>query len=227
MNSGFWRHTFYGAVVVFLVIFLYLLLSGKEGLYITLLAAFVCLVAARFDDIVKFKFSKDGLEGEMREVIDEARATVGQLGMLGEQLSKVILWSMQGSGRYGGMSTASQQQMRETVVSTLKKLGVNDARIADVVSVEYPFIDFDYSYFVTRGLGGNLQEEDRQKWNAFFSSEKRKGIGYEASPDELEELLGSLNLLTDDVKERLEDYRHFLKNRTHRRPDVWNNRFET
>ena len=89
---------------------------------------------------------------------------------------------------------------------------MHEAKIADVVAVEYPYIDFDYFHYASRGLGGDLQDEDRKKWDDFFSADKRKGIGYEASPDELGKFLGSIGL-DGDVNERVTDYRRFRQNR--------------
>ncbi|MEP9373540.1 hypothetical protein [Mesorhizobium sp. KR1-2] len=226
MTDARWRNIFYLFSAVFLIIFAYLVISGRDGQVITLVAAFVCLLASRFNDVVKFKLSGSGLEGEMREILQEARATVSQLHFLAEEFSKNILWSMQSHGRWGGTSPENQNNMRGNVISTLRNLGVREEKISEVVSVEYPYIDFDYATYVTRSLGGNLQDEERQKWNDFFSADKRKGIGYEPKPDELEVFLKSVNLLEADTRERLEDYRYFLKHRKHRRPDQWDKRLE-
>ncbi|CAH0339412.1 hypothetical protein [Rhizobium sp. CECT 9324] len=223
MSGKFWRNLFYSIAVILIAVFIYLLLNERHGQFLALLAAFICLVAARFDDLAKFKLSKDGLEGEMREVIDEARATLAQLHLLAEEQSRFMLWSMQSNGRWGGMKIESQDRMRASVVSTLKTLGVTEQKIEDVVSVEYPFIDFDYASYVTRKLGNGLNEDAHKAWNEFFSSERRKGIGFQPSPDELETFLASLDLVSDDVKQRLEDYRYFKKVRKHRRPEEWQN----
>ncbi|MCM2473839.1 hypothetical protein HGO38_10180 [Rhizobium sp. CG5] len=221
MSVRVWRDFFYAGAVVFLAIFVYRLFREADGQFLSLLAACICLVAARFEDIAKFKFSKDGLEGEMRQAIDEAKATVTQLNLLGVELSKAILWSMQAHSRLGGTSIDSQDTMREKVLNTVKTLGASDREIAEIKAIEYPYIDFDYSLFVTRNLSAGLKEEDRRLWNEFYSADLRKGIGFEPSPDELEEFLRTLHLLNDDVAARLEDYRFFKTKRMHRRPQVW------
>ncbi|BCH26113.1 hypothetical protein MesoLjLb_58980 [Mesorhizobium sp. L-8-3] len=133
---------------------------------------------------------------------------------------------MQAQGRLGGTSLENQNEMRNRVIAALKNLGVAKEKILDVVAVEYPYIDFDYSQYVTKPLNRKLQGEDRQKWIEFFSADKRKGIGYEPKPDELEQFLKSANLLDAETKERLEDYRYFLKHREHRRPEQWDKRLE-
>ncbi|TIO74442.1 MAG: hypothetical protein E5X74_18750 [Mesorhizobium sp.] len=226
MSDSAWRNIFYVLCVAFLGLFGYFVLNGKDGQVITLIASFVCLLASRFNDVVKFKFSGSGLEGEMREVLQEARATVSQLHLIAEELSKNILWSMQAHGRMGGTSPESQHEMRNKVIATLEALGVAKERIAHVVAVEYPYIDFDYAHYVTRPLNMKVQDEDRIKWSEFFSSKKRKGIGFEPKPEELEKFLESVNLLDAETTERLEDYKYFLKHRKHRRPNEWDKRFE-
>ena len=220
-----WRNVFYLFCAIFLVIFIYLVTYEKGGQWVTLLAAVISLLASRFDDVVKFKFSKSGVESEMREVLQEARATVSQLHLLAGELSKIILWTMQAQGRWGG-NPKSQNEMRDKVIETLANLGVDKEKISEVVSVEHPYIDFDYAAYVTRPLHREVHGDNLQKWNEFFSPDKRKGIGYEPKPNELEDFLKSVNLFSDDVKERLEDYRYFLKNRKHRRPNEWDKRFE-
>ncbi len=226
MSDAAWRNIFYALCVAFLGLFGYLVLYGKEGQFFTLLASLLSLLASRFNDVIKFKLSGASLEGEMREVLQEARATVSQLHLLAEELSKTILWSIQAHGRWGGTSPKTQNDMRGKVIATLKNLGVGSEKISEVVAVEYPYIDFDYAMYVTRPLNSSLQGEDRQKWNEFFSADKRKGIGYEPKPGELEEFLKSVNLLDAETKERLEDYSYFLKHRKHRRPDQWDKRLE-
>ena len=221
MGGKVWRNVFYGLAVILFVVLIYLILKNLDGQWTTLFGAFICLVAARFDDLAKFKLSKDGLEGEMRQVIDEAKATLEQLHSVAETQSRMILWSMQAHGRWGGFDLKDQQQMRDAVVSNLKALGVSSPKIENVLSVEYPYMDFDYSNYVTRDLGRGLNGEALKAWGEFFSSDVRKGIGYQPSPDELEKFLASVDLLSDEVKERLEDYRHFLKTRKHRRPEEW------
>jgi hypothetical protein len=226
MSVRLWRNLFYFGAVAFLALFAYRLFEEKDGQFLTLLSACICLVAARFEDIVKFKFSKDGLEGEMRQVIDDAKATVAQLNLLGVELSKAILWSMQAQGRFGGTSSDSQDAMREKVLTTLTTLGASEAQIADVKAVEYPYIDFDYAYFVTHRLPTSLNEDGHKLWNEFYSAEKRKGIGFEPSPDELEAFLKKLGPITDETAARLDDYRYFKAHRIHRRPANWKRRLE-
>lgn len=220
--AKFWRHAFYSLAVTLIAIFVYLLLQGRDGQFLALLAAFMCLVAARFDDIAKFKLSKDGLEGEMRQVLDEAKATLEQLHSVAETQSRMILWSMQAHGRWGGFDFDSQTEMRETVVANLRALGVSQAKIDAVLSVEHPYIDFDHASFVTNAVDTtSFNVDTTAAWNEFFSPDIRKGFGCQPSPDELEAFLAKWNLITGEVNERLTDYRHYLATRTHRRPDAW------
>lgn len=221
MSGKIWRDVFYCIAVILFGILIYLVLNNHDGQWIMLLGTFISLVAARFDDLAKFKLSKDGLEGEMRQVIDEAKATLEQLHSVAETQSRMILWSMQAHGRWSGLNLQDQNQMRDAVVSNLKALRLPEAKIEHVLSVEYPYIDHDYATYVARGLNHGLKEDKLKAWNEFYSPDVRKGIGYQPTPDELEKFLASLNLISDEVKERLEDYRYFLKTRKHRRPEEW------
>ena len=53
-----------------------------------------------------------------------------------------------------------------------------------------------------------------------------RGIGFEPSPDELEEFLGSMELLIDEVPGHIEDYRYYQEHTRHRHPDEWARRSE-
>ncbi len=65
---------------------------------IAIVAAALALIGTRVPDLLKLKVSKDGLEADMREVIQEARATLAQLHFLASEMAKVSLENDQASG---------------------------------------------------------------------------------------------------------------------------------
>jgi hypothetical protein len=218
MSYKLWANVFYLMAVAFLGLFAYLLFESRDGQLLSILAALVSLLGSRMREVLKFKFSATGIEAEMRSLIDEAKATLEQLHLLAISQSKILLESVQAAGRWGGGSTQKDKElMRTNIIMTLQKLGVASDKIAEVLAVERRYVHFDYYLAVTHGL--RPSDTNRPAWDAFFSHDKRKGIGYEPSPDELEAFLISIGLVDDKVKEFLLDYRHYDKTNTHRRSD--------
>jgi hypothetical protein len=220
MFDKIWTNLFNVMTVAFLGLFAYLLFNGRDGQLLSIVAALVSLIAPRMKDVLSFKISATGIEAEMRSLIDEAKATVEQLHLLAISQSKILLESVHAAGRWGGGSTWEDKKlMRANILATLEKLGVESEKIDEVLSVERRYVHFDYSHAVTHDLHSRLSQENMATWNDFFSPRKRKGIGFEPGPDELETFLQGVGLLDDEVRERLEDYRHYDRTNSHRRRD--------
>lgn len=218
MSEKTWTNIFYTLAVAFLGLFAYLLFESREGQLLSILAALVALLGSRMKDVLKFKFSATGIEAEMQSLLDEAKATVTQLHLLAVNQAKILLESVQAAGRWGGGSSRQdKERMRTTVVETLTRLGVERSQIEEVLAVERRYVHFDYAHAVTHDL--KPTQDKIADWNDFFSDRKRKGIGSEPKPDELEAFLDSIGLLDWELKERLDDYRHYDQTGSHRRPD--------
>ena len=208
--------------ILFLALFFYQSLCANGGDWLLLVAAMMCLVGTRIAEIIKVKISASGFEAEMASAVQNAQDTVRMIHNMAKEQAKIMVDSIHGAGRWGGKSEAEKHQLQERITDTLSDLGLSEEQIQEINDVALPYIDFDYSYFVTTGIDTTeLSDEDRQKWNDFFDANIRKGIGFEPSPDELETFLNELGLLEGDVVERLNDYSHFKEHRTHRRPEVW------
>ncbi len=220
MFDKIWTNLFNGIAVGFLGLFAYLLFTGSDGQLLSLLAALVSLIGSRMKDVLRFKFTATGIEAEMRSLIEEAKATLEQLHLLAIEQSKILLESVHTIGRWGGGSTWKDKEvMRARILATLEKLDVESENIDEVLAVERRYVLFDYCQAVTHTLEEKLSPEKFVAWKEFFSSVKRKGIGSEPGPDELEAFLEKVDLLDDEVRERLEDYRYYDNKGTHRRTD--------
>lgn len=220
-----WRYAFYAIGIVFLTMFAVVSWQQNGPAFVLLVAAALCFIASRLVDITKFKLSASGIEAELRDVLADAKATVVQLHFLAEQQAKFTLHLMQSEGRFGGGDPSMKSKMRAEILSMLRDVGLSQARIDEVTKVEHPWIAFDYSQWVTRRLTPPTQERSAE-WNAFFHGSSRRGVGYEPSPAELRAFLGEVGTITEDVDEKLKDYDHFVQTKTHRRPEVWNQRFD-
>ncbi|NGO51633.1 hypothetical protein [Allomesorhizobium camelthorni] len=215
-----WGNVFGAAAVVLLGMLVFLVLKGWDGQTITLIAAALCLLGSRFADVITLKLSPTGIHAEMQRALDDAKATVSQLHILAEEQARLVLQIVQGGGRWGGQSRAQNEALKRRMFDGLRRIGIEEDRLDRISEAEYPFIRFDYASDVTRGLAPS-DEHQKKKWNEFFNADRRKGIGYEPSPSELEDFLNQIGLVTEDVKERLEDYKYYDAEKSHRRRDVW------
>ena len=124
------------------------------------------------------------------------------------------------------MGDEEKQAFEDKLLQNLREIGLSEKEIEEVRKAQRPYVLFDYASFITRGLHDTVSGDKRAQWNEFFSADRRKGIGYEPSPDELQEFLSSIDLMTDEVREHIEDYRYYEQHTKHRRPEEWKHRKE-
>ena len=63
--------------VVLFVLLIYLVYTERPGQWATVVAAIGAFLLTRIDDIVRFKMGTSGVEAEMREILTEAKVTIG------------------------------------------------------------------------------------------------------------------------------------------------------
>ncbi|WP_137137227.1 hypothetical protein [Rhizobium sp. FKY42] len=207
---------FAGMSLLLIGIFVYLVLAGKDGQFLMLLAALVALLGSRVDDIVSLQFGAQGVSTELERKIQEAQATITELQALATTWASLSAELIYGSGRWGGMSRGTKRELIAQISKTLETVGVN---ADDVVSkVRYKYDHFDYAHAV---FAAGPSHSDAA-WNEALKahSATHKGIGNEAGPDELEEMFRSHQRLTDEVREALEDYRFYERTKQHRRSEI-------
>ncbi|CTQ77365.1 hypothetical protein [Roseibium alexandrii] len=209
---------FYLLVFGFLIITGYLLLQGENSAGWALGAAALCLLGTRWGDVKKFSINKDGASAELERLVTEANATIEELRGLAVATARNQLAQLSASGRYGGMGRDLKEDIRENILSTLRDLRVSDGDIEHVISVQYPFMHYDYCHRVQTLHGLQADRERDLAWTTFWT-EQHSGRGNEPDPDTLEAFLDKHDLLDDAARERLEDYRHFHETQQHRRPD--------
>lgn len=214
-----WRFGFYALGAAFLVAFAVVSIIQNGAAFLLLIAAGLALLASRLPDITKFKLTAGGLETELREALAEAQATVSQLQFLAAENAKLSLFLIQADGRWGGGGSTLKAAMRENVMSSLEKLGLTAEMIRDVQAVEKPYLHFDHANWVTHNL--RPTSENTAKWNEFFGQRSRQGIGHEHTPSELRAFLTEMNMLSEDIEGRLQDYEHYHRTDEIRRPEVW------
>ncbi len=90
---------------------------------------------------------------------------------------------------------------------------------AQVRAVQEPWDSLDYFSFVTKRINPDNDQTINQLWNEFFRPYSNTLI--RPSLEETERFINANNLMTDDIRERLADWRHYRQHKTHRRREVW------
>lgn len=206
--------------LAFFGLFAFLVVDDREGQLLALIAAVSCLLLSRLGDIVSFSVGADGMKSEFEKRIDQAEVKLDQLQELAIAWAKDSTSSNFSAGRWGGGSTRREkdEKLRSTL-TTLEKLGVDQKERNAVSEIAFRWDYFDYSSYVMDAVS----QEATAEWNRALNERAANASGpeIEASPDELEAFLKKHNRINDEVSERLEDYRHYKRMKSHRRPSVW------
>jgi hypothetical protein len=196
-------------------------LRMPDVMIVATVLAVMLLVAANADRISKVRASVSGIEAETREVINEARATIEQLRLVGKLAAETNLSLVMRAGRWGGFSYDEKERTRQLSTDALRRLGFGDTEIDDIFREWHMVTRFDYAYHL---LGGGQMPPAVQlmpPWREEWSTLHAGGFSRIASPDEIERFLRKVGLLDAEAAALLEDYRFYEKNKRHRRPDVW------
>lgn len=202
-------------------LFVHFLLNegSSENKWLTFFGSFLLLVCTRLADIIKINVGKDGFTTEMQEAIRDAKATVSQLQDIAELFGKISVQQIAGAGRWGGPSEREKREMIERITNGLRTIDVTDAKIKAILAVQEPWNNIDYCSFVTQHMLPDGNQEAVVRWNEFFRPFTNGRS--RPSPDQIEQFANANNLMTDDIRERLADWRHYQQHKTHRRPVIW------
>ncbi|WVT74002.1 hypothetical protein QM996_02490 [Sinorhizobium chiapasense] len=202
-------------------LFVYFLFNdgSSENKWMTFMGSFLLLICTRLADLLKVNLGKDGFTAEMQAAIDEAKATVTQLHALAELFAKVSVEQVVSGGRWGGTSRREKRLMIESITDGLKSIGLTEAKIAEVRAVQEPWDSLDYFSYVSQQINTNNDPGVSQLWNTFYLP--YSGTMNRPSLEDLERWINANHLMTDELRERLTDWRHYRQHKTHRRRDVW------
>lgn len=198
-------------------------IGGKTAVLTVGFLSFAALLfAANLDRISEFKASGAGIEAKTREVLHRAEVTLNELQTLAKQVGAVTLSLVKRNGRLGGYSDAEEAEIKSSVLSVLKQVGIQESEFPQILSEWHKFTDFDYAHYI---LGGSTIPDDAtpealKEWKDLRSG----GINKIPTPDEIELFLESHGYITPELKERINDYEHYLQIRAHRRPEDWEQR---
>jgi len=188
-----------------------------------IVGSFMCLAFANIDRIESFKASRDGFEAKTRAVIREAKDTLAELQILATHLAEISLTLVKRSGRIGGYPDDEQEQIKEEMLVTLSKLGIADGEFPIILKQWHRFEALDYVF----GVLGNSQIPDGAtneiitEWKALRSD---AAVNQPTDAVVLRAFLDRHGFMTNERLGYLADYEHFVRSKSHRRPEVWKDR---
>jgi hypothetical protein len=198
-------------------------LKGETRVLIVGFLAFATLLfIANLDRISEFKATGTGIEARTREVLQRAEVTLNELQALGKQVGTVTLSLVKRTGRFGGYSDKEKDEIKDSVLRVLKQLGINESELTEVLSEWHRFTEFDYAHFILGGptIPEGAPPEVLKEWKEL----RHGGINKIPTPGEIRAFLERHGFMTSELQEWLKDYEYYLESRTHRRPEVWEQR---
>jgi len=190
-------------------------------MYAALFAFFACLLAANLDRISEFKASATGVEAKTREVIAKAENAVSELQLLAKNVVELTLGLVKRSGRLSGYSDAEQESIKGRLLEVLQNVGIPKEELPQMMREWHSFTEFDYTHAI---LGNQLPDGNdptlAQEWHEL----RHRGMTEILTPEELRQFLEKHNLLTTARAEYIEDYAHYRIHKSHRRPEIWQQR---
>jgi hypothetical protein len=221
-------------IVVIALIVVIVLPSTKSALVLgviefPLVGLLVVILLLRTGRLNTLRFSKAGIEATMaeaREVTLRARETTKEIKEFMKNTSAAVLGLVKRSGRWGGYSYDEKEQVKAEVLINLREMGISEKEIEDIEKKsnwhEYVALDYVHDilggqYHVWGSILGATEEAD-----AFRS----RPLSNLPTPDELKEFLTKHHVLTNEVREIVEDYQYYLEHHKQRRPEVWAKRDE-
>ena len=216
----FYSVIFYILCMVFFAFGMWALFSGERDVKtvgVAIAAGVACFVLANFSDIVKFKGF--GVEVErLATKVREIEEILEHLREVAAVLSEISLSTAQAGSRWDGMPESDQSRLLLLSRELMERLDVPEQRRQQAEELWHRYVKHDYVLLI---LGSNqvpkgVADEEKSRWE-----ELRKRLLNPPSPDELETFLRESDYLGPEQRECLEDYRFYLQNLNHRRPDVF------
>ncbi|MCA9911022.1 MAG: hypothetical protein KC519_20345 [Anaerolineae bacterium] len=194
-----------------------MIFENREGQTTLLILLALSLVASRWNDVVKIGFG--GFTAEMQKELAETTELVKKLRSVTKVVAEALVETIQFSGRWGGMPEERKDAFFVKLRGLLLELETPEVEIAEAFSKAEAFIRLDYSSYIRAAMSS----ENKDRFDAYFPS---RSLGNEPSPDEIRHFLATLDEKSDEVNQRLEDYKFYCENKKHRRPELWARRYK-
>lgn len=194
---------------------------GKIPIMIASSIIFIFLVFMyNLEKFSEIRATTKGFEAKTRDIIKEAEITIKELQNLGKTLVRTELSLVMRNGRIGGYPEDEKDKVKKSIINILNELNVPEDEQGKIFDEEWNrFIVFDY----VMGILGNgripqdFTEGEKEEWKDL----RQDILNDPPSPDKIEKFLVKCDCLSNERSELIEDYRFFLKEKEHRRPEIW------
>lgn len=182
-----------------------------------LCGAFITFIS-KLDEIAELSLGP--VRAKMRETIQQANVTIEQVQKIAKDISETTLTALM-AGNFGfsdGLNLATRLDLHDRLVQNLIEIGVSDKDIFELdtkwkqgIGVIYhraiaPLIDDREVPHKINVNATNAQNQARAGWDELSEFEQWKA----PTPGEMTNYLKSVGLLTGEISEWIDDYRHFL-----------------
>ncbi|MGA2733920.1 MAG: hypothetical protein ABSG35_15185 [Syntrophobacteraceae bacterium] len=187
--------------------------------------SFVLMVFANLDKFAEFKAGMSGIEAKTREIekmVSEGKDIFEELHLLAKTIGTATLSLMTWSRRMSGLPAGQAASLIDQTLSVFAKLGIKDKDVEATVCQWRKFMEEDHASYLwtAQGLARNMEFPAKYE-QEMKELEIRCSGNHPPEPNELENFFTKCGLLTPNVKEWIEDYRHLKTKGTLRRPKIW------
>ena len=197
--------------------------TGKvEAMGFSVPLVFSLLLFANIEKFSEFTAGVKGFSAKTRKVIDEANAVSTEIKQLAKVLVENQISSLIHHMRVSSIGESEKENIKDELLDRLRSIDIPEDEVQETLGDWYKYMIRDYSQAII-GEGGSeaaaigISQECYEEYKEFRKRTSENPV----TPDELEQFFGKFKILTPDKKGQIEDYRYYLKEKKHRRPDEW------
>lgn len=157
---------------------------------------------------------------KVKAIMKDARETLSELQDLAYELCSVSLWSLH-ARTYIGDTSEANEEFFDRYINLLERLKLPAKKIDNIKKEWERLVSYQYTTFILSLVNpppAEIKEID------VFHKDRGEFLNINfvpASVEGLTEFFKKYDILDEDISEFLADYDYFLKNKSHRRIDVW------
>ncbi|WP_074905850.1 hypothetical protein [Nitrosomonas communis] len=217
---------FYWSLGTMLLAVMFGLLGQPTEMGIIVLAGAISFAFLNIDKIQRFKGA--GFEAEMREIVNNANATIEQLRDVATLSSEAILTSLMADNFFDGTTLATRIKLHDQIIESLKKIGASDIQVSQANQMWNKGMRIIFH----RGIRQRIEEmrekngidaEQKERFRS-VSNEFQELLRFEEwiapTANEIEAFIRDKGLIDDEINELLLDYREFEVTGKFRRKNV-------
>ena len=215
------------SIVSIVIIPSYLAITGKNDSITSIVFGGIAIsFFMNLNKFTKFKASSDGIEAELKEVIDKAYATIDDLKKISKNMIRFHLWMLTNAGRYGGLDFVGKHEVKEELESVTKHIGIeNEQDIIEAMNEFKGIHQIDILDIIRQKLinkYGRDKESIAWKIVAHGAEENEEAT----SPEKLREIYSEFANIDEIFYKLADDYEKYLKDGKITNKDIWKRKSE-